>query len=122
MSETAAGVALLRRRHSDELNQLAEEHANHDLEADDREILKSAAQKVSVWTTVGTGVGMGLGLYMAFRLRTHRRAIFAAFRAAEKPTKVVFGDGRTGALSFFFFLSFFIKRETMIQWLINKWS
>ena len=89
-------LALLRRRHANELNQLAEEHVQRDLEPGDRDVLKEASSKVSLWTTVGSGIGMGLGLYMAFKLRSHRRAAFLAFRATEKPTKVVFGDGRSG--------------------------
>ena len=107
MSETGGSLPFLRQRRSDEFNQLAEEHAKHDLEADDREVLKSAASTVSTWTTVGSGLGMGLGLYLAFRLRLNRRRVFAAFRAAEKPTKVAFADGRTGMsfTSFIFFPS-----------------
>jgi len=86
----------IRNRRSDELAQLADHHIQHDLQPEDREALKSAARKVSVWTTVGSAVGIGLGLYAAFRLRSSRKAFFEVFRAQEKPTKVVFADGRTG--------------------------
>ncbi|KAJ5167997.1 uncharacterized protein N7482_003591 [Penicillium canariense] len=92
MSES---FALLRRRRSDELAKLADEHMQHDLQADDRDALKSAASTVSSWTTVGSAVGLGLGLYAAIRLRSTRKAFFAAVRAQERPTKVVFADGRT---------------------------
>ncbi|KAJ5379921.1 uncharacterized protein N7496_002349 [Penicillium cataractarum] len=88
-------LALLRRRRSDELAKLADEHLQHELQADDRDALKSAASTVSLWTTVGSAVGLGLGLYAAIRLRSTRKAFFAAIRAQERPTKVVFADGRT---------------------------
>jgi hypothetical protein len=93
MSES---FALLRRRRSDDLAKLADQHLQNDLQADDRDALKSAASTVSLWTTVGSAVGLGLGLYAAIRLRSNRKAFFAAIRAQEKPTKVVFADGRTG--------------------------
>lgn len=95
MSES---FAVLRRRRSDELAKLADEHMQHDLQADDRDKLKAAASKVSLWTTVGSAVGISLGLYAAIRLRSTRKAFFAAVRAQEKPTQVVFADGRTGML------------------------
>ncbi|CEO59885.1 hypothetical protein PMG11_04535 [Penicillium brasilianum] len=92
MSES---FALLRRRRSDELAKLADEHLQHDLQADDRDALKSAASTVSFWATIGSAAGLGLGLYAAIRLRSTRKAFFAAVRAQERPTKVVFADGRT---------------------------
>ena len=94
MSES---LAVLRRRRSDELARLADEHMQHDLQATDRDKLKSAASRISLWTTVGSAVGLGLGLFAAIRLRSTRKAFFATMRAQEKPTKVVFADGRTGA-------------------------
>ncbi|KAF9886756.1 hypothetical protein FE257_011133 [Aspergillus nanangensis] len=95
MSES---FAVLRRRRSDELAKLADQHIQHDLQQSDRDALKNAAYKVSLWTTVGSAVGVGLGLYVAFRLRSTRKALFEAFRAKEKPTKVVFADGRTESI------------------------
>lgn len=89
-------LALLRRRRGEELTRLADEHLQHDLQAEDRDKLKSAASTVSLWTTVGSAVGLGLGIFAAFRLRSTRRAFFAAIRAQERPTKVIFADGRTG--------------------------
>ncbi|KAL4915037.1 hypothetical protein BDW62DRAFT_189360 [Aspergillus aurantiobrunneus] len=88
----------VRNRRSDELAKLADYHLQHDLQPDDRDALKSAAKTVSVWTTVGSAIGIGLGLYTAFRLRSTRKAFFDVFRAAEKPTQVVFADGRTEAI------------------------
>ncbi|KAI9933578.1 hypothetical protein MW887_008051 [Aspergillus wentii] len=95
MSES---LAALRARRSDDLAKIADQHIQHDLQQDDRDTLKSAAKTVSLWTTVGSAVGIGLGLYVAFRLRSSRQAFFEAFRAQEKPTKVVFADGRTEAV------------------------
>lgn len=89
-------LAVFRRRGSDELARLADEHLQHDLQPRDRETLKSAASTVSLWTVIGSTVGMGLGLYIAFRFRSTRKALFEAFRAQEKPTHVVFAGGRTG--------------------------
>ncbi|CAI7576323.1 hypothetical protein N7533_009138 [Penicillium manginii] len=87
--------ALLRRQRTDDLSKLADQHMQHDLQPEDRDALKSAASTVSLWTTVGSAVGIGLGLYAAVRLRSTRKAFFAAVRAQERPTKVVFADGRT---------------------------
>ncbi|KAJ5679736.1 hypothetical protein N7462_007980 [Penicillium macrosclerotiorum] len=95
MSES---IALFRRHRSDELAKLADQHLQHDLQAADRDALKSAASSVSLWATVGSAIGLGLGLYAAIRLRSTRRAFFAAVRAQEKPTQVVFADGRTEAI------------------------
>lgn len=88
--------AATRNRRSDELSRLADEHIQQDLQADDRQALKSAASRVSFWTAFGSAVGFGLGLYTAFRLRSTRHAFFQAFRMQEKPTQVMFADGRTG--------------------------
>ncbi|KAJ5807011.1 hypothetical protein N7474_010603 [Penicillium riverlandense] len=88
-------LAVLRRRRSDDLAKLADEHLQQDLQASDRDKLKSAASTISVWTTVGSAVGISLGLFAAIRLRSTRKAFFAAVRAQERPTKVVFADGRT---------------------------
>ncbi|RAH46313.1 uncharacterized protein BO66DRAFT_420397 [Aspergillus aculeatinus CBS 121060] len=91
-------IPLTRSRRSDELTRLADQHLQHDLSASDRDALQSAARTVSLWTTVGSAVGVGLGLYTAFRLRSSRRAFFEVFRAQQKPTKVVFADGRTESI------------------------
>ncbi|KKK23513.1 hypothetical protein P175DRAFT_0502587 [Aspergillus ochraceoroseus IBT 24754] len=90
--------AAIRSRRSNELAQLADYHIQHDLQADDRDILKSASKKASLWMTIGSAVGIGLGLYAAFRLRSSRKAFFEVFRAQEKPVKVVFSDGRTESI------------------------
>ncbi|KAL4791325.1 hypothetical protein BDV19DRAFT_370623 [Aspergillus venezuelensis] len=87
-----------RGRRTDELSQLADYHIQHDLSSDDRDALKKATKTVSVWTTVGSAIGIGLGLYTAFRLRSSRKAFFDVFRAAEKPVKVLFADGRSEAI------------------------
>jgi hypothetical protein len=93
MSES---FAILRQRRSDEFAKLADEHIQHDLQASDRDKLKAAASSISLWTTVGSAVGVSLGLFTAIRLRSTRKAFFSAIRAQERPTKVMFEDGRTG--------------------------
>ncbi|KAB8231693.1 uncharacterized protein BDW43DRAFT_312913 [Aspergillus alliaceus] len=90
--------ATFRKRRSDELARLADERMQHDLRQEDRDTLKSAASKVSLWTGIGSVIGIGLGLYVAFRLRSSRKAFFDAFRAQERPTQLVFADGRTESI------------------------
>ncbi|OJJ08568.1 hypothetical protein ASPVEDRAFT_402803 [Aspergillus versicolor CBS 583.65] len=86
------------RERGDELRKLADYHIQHDLHQSDRDALHSASKTISSWASVGAAVGLGLGLYTAIRLRRSRKVFFDVFRAAEKPTKVVFADGRTEAL------------------------
>lgn len=82
----------------DDLSKLAQEHFDHDLSADDKDTLRTASKKVSRHAMLGSFLGLGLGVYAAVRLRRVRADMFAAFRTAEKPTKVLFADGRTGEL------------------------
>ncbi|KAI2611660.1 uncharacterized protein GGS25DRAFT_519972 [Hypoxylon fragiforme] len=77
-----------------DLGKLAEEHMKHDLTQDDRDALIKASSRVTVPAVIGTIAGLGLGIYAAFRLRRIRTDLFGAFRATEKPTHVVFADGR----------------------------
>ncbi|EEH17645.2 hypothetical protein PABG_00208 [Paracoccidioides brasiliensis Pb03] len=77
-----------------ELNKLAEEHLEHDLQPSDCDRLNSAASKLGTHTTVGSVVGIGLGMYMAYRVRRVRMDMFTAFRIVEKPTHVQFASGR----------------------------
>ncbi|KAJ6128168.1 hypothetical protein N7471_009385 [Penicillium samsonianum] len=95
MSES---FAILRQRRSDELAKLADEHLQHDLNSGDRDKLNAAASSISLWTTVGSAVGVSLGLLAAIRLRSTRKAFFSAIRAQERPTKVIFEDGRTESI------------------------
>ncbi|KAF1849853.1 uncharacterized protein K460DRAFT_258470, partial [Cucurbitaria berberidis CBS 394.84] len=87
-------LAAFRDRRSKDLRQLAEEHLQHDLNQQDRDLLKSAGSKVSTHAGIASGIGLGLGIYFAFRLRAMRLAYFNAFRAMEKPVEVRFADGR----------------------------
>ncbi|OQE20997.1 hypothetical protein PENFLA_c015G10365 [Penicillium flavigenum] len=89
---------IFRQRRSDELAKLADEHMEHDLQSGDRDKLKTAASSISLWTTVGSAVGVSLGLLAAIRLRSTRKAFFSAIRAQERPTKVIFEDGRTESI------------------------
>ncbi|OAK95833.1 hypothetical protein IQ06DRAFT_297382 [Phaeosphaeriaceae sp. SRC1lsM3a] len=92
MSES---LAAFRSNRSNDLKQLAEEHLQHDLSQQDRDLLKSAGGKVSTHAGIASLAGLGLGVYCAFRLRAMRVAYFNAFRAMEKPVEVRFADGRT---------------------------
>ena len=94
----AESFAILRQRRSNELTALANEHLQHDLNAEDRDKLNAASSSISTWTAIGSGVGITLGLVAAIRFRNSRRAFFSAIRAQERPTKVMFEDGRTGTL------------------------
>ncbi|KAI0541324.1 hypothetical protein GGR58DRAFT_456689 [Xylaria digitata] len=82
----------------DELTKLANEHLQSDLEPSDRDALLKATTRVATATTVGSLIGLGLGLYASIRLRSVRADMFAAFRAAEKPSSVVFANGRQEAV------------------------
>ncbi|KAI1809756.1 hypothetical protein GGS20DRAFT_590291 [Poronia punctata] len=84
-------------QHNDLAN-LAKEHMKHDLDASDRDALVRATRKATTYTTVGSLIGVGLGLYAAIRLRKVRSEMFAAFRAKEKPSFVVFPNGRQEAI------------------------
>ncbi|PNP84109.1 hypothetical protein FNYG_02797 [Fusarium nygamai] len=90
-----SGLAAFRSGRSDELRDLAEQHLQHDLNDDDREILRRAGSKVSTHAKIGSLLGVGLGVLAAFRLRKMRLTYFNAFRAMEKPVEVRFADGRT---------------------------
>ena len=115
MSES---FAILRQRRSDELAKLADEHMQHDLQSGDRDKLKAAASSISLWTTVGSAVGVSLGLLAAIRLRSTRKAFFSAIRAQERPTKVIFEDGRTGMLFLLQSWRFLKRGEKRMVWLI----
>ncbi|KAI1498078.1 hypothetical protein F5X99DRAFT_412453 [Biscogniauxia marginata] len=87
-------AAFRRSERQEELNRLAEQHLQHDLESSDRDVLVKASNRITRPTTVGTLVGLGLGVYAAIKLRRVRADVFRAFRTAEKPTHMVFSDGR----------------------------
>ncbi|KAI3327758.1 hypothetical protein HD806DRAFT_531097 [Xylariaceae sp. AK1471] len=87
-------AAFRKTEQQDELAQLAKEHLKHDLEPSDREVLLKATKRVTTSATVGTLIGLGLGIYAAIRLKRIRTEMFAAFRAGEKPSYVVFANGR----------------------------
>jgi hypothetical protein len=92
-------LAMMRKNAGHELAQLADDHLNHDLQQSDRDALKSATQKFSTYTNVGSLLGLGLCVALAFRVRKVRAEYFKAFRAMERPTKIMFADGRTGWLT-----------------------
>jgi len=71
---------------------------NNSLTPEDREALAQASKKIRTWSSAGVIAGLGLGTFLAFRLRSQRRQMFAAFRASEKPQFVKFADGREEAI------------------------
>ncbi|KAK5111797.1 hypothetical protein LTR62_004717 [Meristemomyces frigidus] len=87
-------LAMFRKSLGPDLAQLAEEHLQHDLRQSDRDALLSAASTVSTYATAGSLLGLTLSLYLAFRLRANRTAMFTAFKAREKPTSIKFANGR----------------------------
>ncbi|KAK3074680.1 hypothetical protein LTR53_002687 [Teratosphaeriaceae sp. CCFEE 6253] len=91
-------LAMFRKSMGPDLAKLAEEHLKHDLQQSDRDALKMAASTVSTHVTLGSLFGVGLGLFLAYRLRTTRTAMFNAFKASEKPTSVRFASGREEAI------------------------
>ncbi|KAF1348659.1 hypothetical protein BDV97DRAFT_369918 [Delphinella strobiligena] len=91
---SSESLAIFRKSMGDDLGQMAEHHYR-DLEQSDRDKLKSAASTLSTYTTIGSMVGVGLGLFLAYKVRANRTAMFQAFRTAEKPTRVQFEGGRS---------------------------
>lgn len=80
----------------DDLARLAEQHFNRDLAPEDKEVLRQASRKIPRHAMLGSVIGLGLGVYAAVRLRRIRAEMFAAFRGAQKPVRVVFADGSSG--------------------------
>lgn len=66
----------------------------HSLRQSDRDALRKGASTVGTHATIGSAIGVTLGVYLAFRLRRSRAAMFTAFRAREQPTAVKFAGGR----------------------------
>ena len=66
----------------------------YSLHQSDRDALRKAAGTVSTHLTVGSLIGVGLGIFLGYRLRANRTAMFNAFKAREKPTAVRFAGGR----------------------------
>lgn len=71
---------------------------NDSLTQSDRDALKKAASTVSLHTTIGSAAGIALTMLLAYRIRSGRKAMFRAFRTAEKPQAVRFADGREETL------------------------
>ncbi|PKS05692.1 hypothetical protein jhhlp_007959 [Lomentospora prolificans] len=91
-------AAFRRSSQQDDLTELAKSHLKNDLTEGDRKILKKSATRVATPTSFGSLLGLGLGVYFAYKLRRGRVDMFNAFKAAQKPTQVVFADGRTEAI------------------------
>jgi len=95
---SSESLAAFRKSVGKDYARIAEDHFKHDLTQSDRDTLKSAAGKLSTFTTAGSIIGLSLGIFLSFRLRTGRRQMFDAFKAREKPTHVKFADGREEAI------------------------
>ncbi|KAI9865074.1 MAG: hypothetical protein M1813_002392 [Trichoglossum hirsutum] len=91
-------IAAFRQGLSTDLQKLADQHLQHDLQQSDRDTLKSAASRLSTHVSVGSIVGLGLGFVLAWRFRSQRVRFFNAFRASQRPTHVKFADGREEAI------------------------
>ncbi|KAI7327470.1 hypothetical protein KC315_g7075 [Hortaea werneckii] len=87
-------IAMFRKSLGPDLAKLADQHMQHDLRQSDRDALQTAASTVSTHTTIGSVVGVALGIFLAYRLRSNRTAMFRTFKAAEQPTSVKFAGGR----------------------------
>lgn len=89
--------ALFRPHPNDELARIGEAHLKQDLSPDDRARLRTAASRVTNYTTVGSLLGLGLGAAMAYRIHTNRVALYNAFKMVNRPVEVIFPNGRRGA-------------------------
>ena len=49
---------------------------------------------MSVHASVGSLLGLALGIYLAYRIRTNRIAMFNAFKTADQPVALKFSGGR----------------------------
>ncbi|KAK6397029.1 hypothetical protein LTR65_007528 [Meristemomyces frigidus] len=87
-------LAMFRKSLGPDMAKLAEEHLQHDLRQSDRDALQKAASTVSTYTSVGSLIGVGLGIFLAYRIRSNRAAMFRTFRTADRPTAVKFAGGR----------------------------
>ena len=88
--------AIFRPHPNDDLARIGEAHLKHDLSADDRARLRSAASKVTNYTTIGSLLGLGLGAAVAYRIHANRVALYNAFKMVNRPIEVIFPNGRRG--------------------------
>ncbi|KXT04251.1 hypothetical protein AC578_7934 [Pseudocercospora eumusae] len=99
-------LAVFRKGLGPDLNALADKHMQHEydrpvdetLQQSDRDALRKAASTVKTHTTIGSILGLSLGVFLAFRIRSSRQRLYAAFRTAERPQAVRFADGREEVL------------------------
>ena len=49
---------------------------------------------MSTHASIGSLIGLSLGIFLAYRLRANRTALFNTFKAREQPTAVRFAGGR----------------------------
>jgi len=94
MSDNHSPLAIFRGHPNQQLARIGEEHLQNDLRPEDRDKLKKAASQVSTHAAIGSLLGLGLGIALAWRVRANRIALYKAFRTTEKPTEVVFANGR----------------------------
>ena len=64
------------------------------LRQSDRDALQNAAKTVSTHASIGSLIGVSLGIFLAYRLRANRSAIFRAFKTQEQPSAIRFAGGR----------------------------
>ena len=75
-----------------------EEHLARTLSEDDRNAIRKAVSTTAIYSNVAPYLGIAVGLLGAHRLRANKIAMLRAFRTQERPTHVVFANGRTGML------------------------
>ncbi|EMC94755.1 hypothetical protein BAUCODRAFT_158285 [Baudoinia panamericana UAMH 10762] len=91
-------LAVFRKSMGPELAKLADQHMQHDLRQSDRDALQKAAGTVSTHTGVGSLLGIALGIFLAYRIRSNRAAMFNAFKTADQPVAVKFAGGKEEAI------------------------
>ncbi|KAK4548291.1 hypothetical protein LTR36_010161 [Oleoguttula mirabilis] len=88
-------LAMFRKSLGPDMAKLAEEHLQHEYGVPPSLLPdKEGPSTVSTYTSVGSLIGVGLGIFLAYRIRSNRAAMFRTFRTADRPTAVKFAGGR----------------------------
>jgi len=80
------------------LENFTEGHYEHDLSPEDRSKLQIAASSRKTHVNIACLIGVNLGFLFAYRIRANRNAVLTALGAFDRPSHVVFPNGRVGTV------------------------